>query len=264
VVQRAHRESGGIGQFADPPLGRILGHRSTMTPDATSGSSRVPFRYAGTMPSRTLPDTLPAKVYLLACDVERHRLRGSNVALVVRGALLAELSLRGCVTEEDGAVRASGTRRTGDPVLDEALRTMGDDRARSWRSWLRRGARPTLAAVRRQLESVDLIRTEPQRILGIFSRTRITVTDPAQVTALRASVRDAVLGDGPTSRVSTVDATLIALVAVGELGGVLSRQERRRHSERIAEFTERGGDAIPALKRVLRQIRAARAAASGG
>jgi hypothetical protein len=216
------------------------------------------------MPSRTLPDTLPAKIYLLAYDVERQRVRGRNLALVVRGALMAELSLRGCVTEENGAVRASGSRRTGDPVLDEALRTMGDDRARSWRSWLRRSARPTLAAVRRQLVSTGLIRTEPTRVLGIFPRTQVTVTDPAQVAALRDSVRDAVLGNGPVSRVSTTDATLIALVAVGELGTVLSGKERRQRSDRIAEFTERGGDAIPALKRVIRQIKAARAAASGG
>jgi hypothetical protein len=211
--------------------------------------------------------TLPAKIYLLACDVDRHRLRGSNLGVVVRGALLAELNLRGCLADSDdggGTVRVSGSRRTGDPLLDDMLRRMSEDRPRSWRGWLRRGGRQTLTAVREQLVSAGVIRAEPRRILGIFPTTRITVTDPAQVTALRAAVRDAATGTGAVSRVSTEDAALVALVAVGELRSVLSRHECRVHADRITEFTERAGSAIPALRRVIRQVKAARAAAASG
>jgi hypothetical protein len=64
--------------------------------------------------------------------------------------------------------------------------------------------------------------------------------------------------------VSTADATLVALLAVGEVGTVLSRRDRSEHKARIAEFTDSAGAAVPALKHVLRQIRIARAGAYGG
>jgi Golgi phosphoprotein 3 (GPP34) len=218
------------------------------------------------MNSRALPTTLPARIYLLSCDVDQHRLRGQDVAVVVRGALFAELSLRGCLVEEDGLVRAVGSRRTGDAVLDDHLRIMAEGKPRSWRALLRRGGKATLTAVQDQLASAGLITVERTRWLGIFPTDRITLTDPAQVAVLRESVREAVRGSRPVSTVSTEDATLVALVAVGELGTVLSGQDRRAHKARIAEFDERGGAAVPVLRRVLRQIKAARAGAyaSGG
>jgi hypothetical protein len=216
------------------------------------------------MPSRTLPASLPARIYLLACDVDKHRLRGANLGVVVRGAALAELNLQGLLTEDGGTVRVSGSRRTGDPVLDGMLRQMSEDRPRNWRGWMRRGGRQTLTAVRQQLVSAGLITTQPGRVLGVFPTTRITVTDPAQAAALRRAIREAATGDGPVSRVSTKDAALVALVAVGELRSVVSRHDCRVHADRIAEFTERAGSAIPALQRVIRQIRSARAAAASG
>jgi hypothetical protein len=218
------------------------------------------------MNSRTLPATLPARIYLLACDVDRHRLRGQDVGVVVRGALFADLSLRGCLVEEDGVVRPAGSRRTGDAVLDDELRIMAESEPRSWRALLRRGGKTTLAAVQDQLVSAGQIKVEHTRRLGIFPATRVTLTNPAQVAALRESVREAVRGTRPVSAVSTEDAALVALVAVGQLGSVLSAQDRRTHKARIAEFDERGGSAVPVLRRVLRQIKAARASAyaSGG
>jgi hypothetical protein len=218
------------------------------------------------MTARALPATLPARIYLLACDVDRHRLRGQDIGVVVRGALFAELSLRGCLVEEDGVVRPSNARRTGDALLDDELRIMAEGEPRSWRTLVRRGGKATLAAVREQLVSADLITVEGTRRLGIFPTTRVTLTDPAQVAALRDSVREAVRGTRPVSAVSTEDAALVALVAVGQLGTVLSGQDRRAHKARIAEFEERGGSALPVLRRVLRQLKAARASAyaSGG
>ncbi|HEX5403716.1 MAG TPA: GPP34 family phosphoprotein [Pseudonocardiaceae bacterium] len=212
-----------------------------------------------------LPETLPARIYLLACDVERHRVRGQDIGLVVRGALLADLNMRGCLVEENGSVRSASSRRTGDPVLDDELRALGEHGPRSWRASLR-GGKATLAAVRDQLAAQQLISVERTRKLGIFPATRVRLTDPAQVAALRESVRAAVFGTGPVSAVSTEDATLVALVAVGELGTVLSGKDRRTYQARIEEFTERGGSAVPALRKVLRQIKSARTAAyaSGG
>jgi Golgi phosphoprotein 3 (GPP34) len=201
--------------------------------------------------------TLAERVYLLGQDG-----RTADLATIVRAAVLADLSMRECLVDEDGTVRPSPTRRTGDPVLDGVLRSMGEDKPRSWRGWMRKGKNPTLAAVRDQLAGSGMITTESARTLGMFPTTKVTA-DPARLEQQRSEVWNAIRSDGP---VSTADATLVALVAVGEVGNVLSRQDRHRHSARIAEFTERGGAAVPALRHVLRQIKLARAGAyaSGG
>lgn len=214
------------------------------------------------MRSRALTDSLPTRAFLLAYDVERRKLTGDQLPLVVRGALLADLSLRGCLTEdEEGKVRASGTRRTGDPVMDDVLRTIDEARPRSWRSWVRRGTRQTLVAVREQLAAAGVVSVETERVLGIFRRTRVTVGDPAVVVRQRDSLRAVVAGTGP---VSDQDATLVALVAVGEMGATLSRKDRKAHSARISELTELAGAAVPVLPKVLHQIKAARSAARSG
>lgn len=210
------------------------------------------------MRSRTLPDSLPARIFLLAYDVDRQRLTGDQLSLVVRGALLAELSLRGClVPDEDGKVRASGTRRTGDPVLDDALRTVGEARPRSWRFWLRVGPRRTLVAVRQELASAGVISVEQGRVLGIFPRARVTVSDKAPLIAHRESLRAVVTGTGPAS---TEDATLVALVAVGRLTAVLSGKDRKTYEARVRELTDQATAAVPGLPKVLHEIKAARAA----
>ncbi|HKN96180.1 MAG TPA: GPP34 family phosphoprotein [Pseudonocardiaceae bacterium] len=199
--------------------------------------------------------TLPERAYLLGQEG-----REGDLATVVRAAVLAELSLRECLVEEDGTVRPSPTRRTGDPLLDGVLRTMSEDKPRSWRGWMRRGARPTLCAVRDRLAATGVITAETGRVLGIFPTTKVTA-DPARLAAERSAVWNAIRGTGP---VSTADATLVALLSVGEVGTVLSRRDRGEHKARIAEFTDSAGAAVPALKHALRQIRMSRAGAYGG
>lgn len=231
-------------------------------------SGELPKKVPGTQPEtlretlpKTLPKTLPEQIFLLACDLHRHRARRGDMAVAVRGAVIAELSLRDCLVEEDGTVRASSTRRTGNAVLDNTLHTMSEQRPRSWRGWIRRDTWQTTCAVQRQLARDGLITVEPERILGLFPNSRVTVRDPGQVLALRDAVRAIVHGDQP---VPDRSASLVALVSAGEVRSLLSRKDRRTNAARIAELSEQGSRAVPALRRVLRQIKAARVAAYGG
>lgn len=210
---------------------------------------------------RTLADTLPEQVFLLACDPDGRSTLSREVATVVRGALLVELSLRRCLYEEDGTVRVSGTRRTGNAVLDDALRQMSEDRPQAWRGWTRRNTGQTMSAIRNQLSTHGVITVEPGRVLGIFPVTRIVVRDAAQVRTLRDTVQSVVRGEQP---VSDEQAALVALVSCGELRSTLSRKDRRTYTERLKSLTEQATAAVPALGPVLRQIRASRAAARGG
>ncbi|EME57205.1 GOLPH3/VPS74 family protein [Amycolatopsis decaplanina] len=209
--------------------------------------------------------SLPAKTYLLACDVGKAKLRDrARAGLLIRGAALTDLVLRGRVTDADGRVAVSGAGPTGDLVLDELLTEIAVESPRKWKWWVRKDARGTLEALESQLDTAGVIELRTGRTLGLFPSRRPTVRDPAVVERLRASVDQALRGPSP---VSDADAALTALVAAVELRGVVSGKDRRRYKDRIEELGERGGDAVPALRKLFRELRAVRASAassSGG
>ncbi|WP_103335053.1 GOLPH3/VPS74 family protein [Amycolatopsis sp. CA-126428] len=210
--------------------------------------------------------SLPARAYLLACDTARNRLPDrERVALLVRAAALTDLVLRGQVADDAGRPAVTGAGGTGHLVLDDLLAELTAEPHRKWRAWVRRGARGTLHSLEAQLDAAGVITLRTSRVLGLFPRRRPEVREPASAAALRDEVRAALRGDAP---VSADIAALTSLAAVVELGDVLPRAERRRHRDRLARLEEQAGAAVPALRKVIRELRAARtaaiSAASGG
>ncbi|MEU4249263.1 GPP34 family phosphoprotein [Amycolatopsis sp. NPDC026612] len=210
--------------------------------------------------------SLPARAYLLSCDTGRHRLPGrERVALLVRAAALTDLVLRGHVTDDGGRPAVAGSGGTGHLVLDDLLAELTGDPHRNWRACVRRGARGTLQSLEAQLDAAGVISLRTSRVLGVFPRRRPEVRDPATAAALHDQVAAAVRTDVP---VAADVAALASLAAAVELGSVLPRGERRRHRERLAQLAEQAGAAVPALRQVIRELRAARTAAiattSGG
>ncbi|WP_410648812.1 GOLPH3/VPS74 family protein [Amycolatopsis sp. cmx-4-54] len=200
---------------------------------------------------------LPAKAYLLACDVAKGKLRDRHRAsLLIRGAAMTDLALRGRVTDADGRVAVSGAGQTGDLVLDELLAEMAGERPRKWKWWVRKNARGTLESLESRLEAAGVIELETGRTLGLFPSRRPMVRDPAVVERLRALVDQALRGSSP---VSDVDAALTALVAAVELRDVIPGRDRRRYKDRLKELNEQGGDAVPALRELFKEMRAVQA-----
>src|ERR1700727_2368107 len=107
----------------------------------------------------TLPESLPARLYLVAYDTGKNRVTArSQLGLVLRAAALTDLYLAGRVTDENGKVRATGDGRpAGDPLLDEVLQQLAEHRPRSWQGWIAHG-QPTVRTVRAQLEADGCIR----------------------------------------------------------------------------------------------------------
>lgn len=218
------------------------------------------------MPTSQRPDSLPAKLYLLARGAKPHN-SSSELGRMLRGAALVELSLRGLLTPDEtnrGRVKASGSSRTGDPLLDGLLREIEESRPRGWSAWIRRGNQRTVCAVRDQLAGAGVITVESTTSLGIFRRRVVRVTDPALLSALRDRVQQILRGSRPAGEVDPADAALVAIAAAGRLRFAMSGHDVRDYRRRIDELAERGGAAVPALRRVLREVRTARAAAAGG
>ncbi len=205
------------------------------------------------------PASLPERVYLLSRDGGRRRAAHSlgELGHVLRAAALAELFVAGQLADVDGKVRVVGQPSTAEPILGEVLERIAASRPRSWEHWVHAGARGMPAAVRDQLAAGRWVRVEPVRILGLIPSARVSVSDPRVLQRLLAQVSAALSATRPASRVEPRVAALVAVAAAGDLRLGLSRAQRRAAKARIAELTDRGGPAAPALRRVLSRRRAA-------
>jgi hypothetical protein len=217
------------------------------------------------MPTRTEPKTLPAKLYLLSVDPDSERLSTPReMGVLLRGAALADLSIRKFLRDEDGRVVASGTKRVGDPVLDDLLREISEAAPRNWKSWVRRGTSSTVRAIEEQLRSADLVTVRDLRVLGIFPARRIGILDTEIAGALRESVRNTFYGAENVEQVDKFDAALVLLAAAGGLRGLIPRKDERKNADRMKALEQRAGGAVPGVLRVIQQVKQSRTAAYAG
>jgi Golgi phosphoprotein 3 (GPP34) len=202
-----------------------------------------------------LPESLPARLYLLAYDKRRRRLTArTQLGYALRAAALADLELRGNLADEGGKVRVADDRPVGDPVLDAVLQEIAGSRPRGWGHWVRAGQRAIKRAVQDQLDAGRWIRVAPRRVLGLFPAATITLRDPRALSRLTLIAARTLHGGRPAERVDRRDAALVALAAAGELP-VLPRRQRRAQRHRITRLTERSGSAAPALHKVVQLVK---------
>ncbi|MFG2091512.1 GPP34 family phosphoprotein [Spirillospora sp. NPDC048824] len=205
----------------------------------------------------SVPESLPARMYLLAYDLKKHRMSkgGPQLGYVLRAAALTELYLDGRLGEE---------RRKpvpGTPGEDPygVLAQIAGSRPRSWQHWVHKDGKAMVVKVRDELVRDGWIRVRPRRRLGLFPGQEVTVKDPRVVKSLWGGASSALRGR-PVAHVNSYDAAAVALAAAGGLKTVLPGADRRRHRRRIEELTARTGPAATAVRKVIRQQNAAAAA----
>jgi hypothetical protein len=204
-----------------------------------------------------MPESLPARIYLLAYDTSKRRLTSrGQLGVLVRAASLTELFLGGSLRDVEGRPCVEGGA-TG-PVLTE----IAQSRPHRWAYWVGRGDRKALRAVQDELVGARTIRLETSRFFGIFRTTRVVVLDPMVVQRLRDAVDRTLRSSGPTDQVDPVDAAMVALAAIGGLRTAIDRRTGRAFKSRIAELALLAGPAVPAVRTVIQARQAAAAAAS--
>jgi hypothetical protein len=203
-----------------------------------------------------MPESLAARIYLLAYDTSKQRLTSrGQLGVLVRAASLTELFLDGSLRDVEGRPRVEGA------ASSLALTEIAQSRPHRWAYWVGRGDRNAVRAVQNELVGARTIRLETSRILGIFPTTRVVVLDPMVVQRLRDAVNRTLRTSGPAAQVNRVDAAMVALAAIGGLRTAIDRRTARAHKSRIAELALAAGPAVPALRTVI-QARQAAAAAS--
>lgn len=205
-----------------------------------------------------VPESLPARMFLLAYDLRKQRMSkgGARLGYVLRAAALTELYLDGRLGEER---RRPVPGTPGDDPYG-VLAQIAASRPRSWQHWVRKDSKAIVTAVRDELARGGWIRVRSRRAFGLFPRHEIAVKDPRVVKTLWGGASSALRGR-PVAHVHSYDAAAVALAAAGELKTVLPGPDRRRHKRRIQELTARTGPAAPAVRKVIRQQDAAAASA---
>jgi Golgi phosphoprotein 3 (GPP34) len=206
------------------------------------------------------PTGLPASAFLIAYDVEKKKLTGSSThGILVRAAALVELSLGGQLADSNGNAQPTG-QPTDDPILSAMLDQIVASNPRTWKYWVKKDHRVTYQAVRERLAAERVIKVEDVKVLGLFLRKNISVTDTRVVRELIAAARRTVLGSTVVDRVDLREAALVSLVAAVELNTVFSGRERREHRDKINQLGARTGPAVKALHKAMQDQRAAAAA----
>lgn len=201
---------------------------------------------------------LPASIFLLAHDPQRGRLVGrGSLGYVIRAAALSQLWLSGHLSDQDGKSTVVNRRPPSEPFLAAVLEQIAGSKPRSWRHWIAKDVGAAVGAVSRQLEQQRIIHVESRRILGVFPTTRTTVRDPRIPKRVHRAVVTSARGGLPISRVSALDAALVALVVHGDMSTVLGRADRRDHKDRIEKLAARSGPVPPALRKLLKERQAA-------
>lgn len=202
----------------------------------------------------TAPESLAARVFLLAYDPERSRLTArSRLGKVLRAAILVELQLGGNIVDDGGRVRVAAGVTPGDPVVASVLEELRAVGPRRWRHWIDRRGGATVRRVRDELARDHLIKVEPHRVLGIFPADRITLRHPLVRRHLLQAARDTLRPSRLVSRVDLRDASVAVLAATADIRTVVTKEQRTRHKDRLAQLAVRVGPAVPALKKSLQQ-----------
>ena len=201
-----------------------------------------------------VPESLAARMFLLACDSERQRLvaRG-KVGKVMRAAALVDLVLGGNLVDDGGRARVTNAPVPADPMLTGVLEEMRAAGPRRWRYWVERRPGATVRRVRDELDRARLIKVEPHRILGIFPADRITIRHPLMRRQLLQAAHDTLRASRLVSRVDLRDASIVVLASTADLRTIVTKEQRIRHKDRLAQLAVRVGPVVPALKKALQQ-----------
>ena len=171
----------------------------------------------------------------------------------MRAAALVDLMLGGHLVDDGGRARVTNAPVPADPVLAGVLEEMRAAGPRRWRYWVERRPGATVRRVRDELDRARLIKVEPHRILGIFPADRITIRHPLMRRQLLQAAHDTLRASRLVSRVDLRDASIVVLASTADLRTIVTKEQRIRHKDRLAQLAVRVGPVVPALKKALQQ-----------
>lgn len=211
--------------------------------------------------------TLPQRIYLMSYDPAKDDFTATNLQFRgqrLRAAALIELVGAGLVGAEDGRARRLGTAPGDDTFLAEVWGQVPAGKPKKWIALVHGRSHQAEAPVRAQLLAAGMIEEPDRRPLSLFSKHKIIVQHPEQVLALRERVRHTVMAGPEPATVPIGELATAVLCTVADSGVLFDRTERRAYKHTLAAFADQLDDAIPGLRKALRDSILSHRAVGGG
>jgi hypothetical protein len=182
-------------------------------------------------------DELTDDLILLAARPDGRLDVPAKLRFGVSGSELVRLAAAHRVDVERGRIVVLDTAPTGDPLLDEALRSMQDGRrpptAKAWVARQRRNAERHLD----RLADAGTIRAHGRKLLGFIPVTRWTITDAARAAQARARLEAIAATTGSVDSAQAALAGLATAIGVTPyvfpgMGGAAARRRLKEAGKR--------------------------------
>lgn len=192
------------------------------------------------------------------------QLGSSSLNLSLAGSVLLELALAGKFDVGDGKIVVTDATPTGDPVLDETLSAVANDKkARTPRDWISKLPGDKLhERLLDDMVAAGMLNREKDKVLWVFPRTRYpsaTGVEPPQETDARQRLNAALDGPDP---VDPRTSALAALVQAAGLSGKVFEDRKGRDVKRRIEGMTRasvasGQWASDGVRKAIEEVEAA-------
>ena len=169
------------------------------------------------------------------------QLSSTSLNLGLSGSVLLELALAGRFdVDGDDKIIVTDATPTGDPVLDETLSTVANDKkTRTPRDWISRLPGDKLhERLLDDMVDAGMLNREKDKVLWVFPRTRYPSAhgvEPTQETDARRRLNTALDGPDPVDPRTSALAALVQ--AAGLSGKVFEDRKGRDVKRRIEEMT---------------------------
>lgn len=212
--------------------------------------------------------TMAQRLYLLCYSVDKKKFELLNLqgrGQLLRAAAFAELTFGGKLIAEGGKVVRPAVEPPSEPFLADVWHDVSADKPKGWLSLVHNKAHTAEEPVRDQLAATHAITVRREKRLGLVPVDRVTVDDPRPVRALRDAVRDAVLRGARHASTSPMEeVTMAVLTAEVEVTTVFTGKERREHTQTLKALAARVDDAVPGLRKALRDSYLSSVVVGGG
>ncbi|MBE3205965.1 MULTISPECIES: GOLPH3/VPS74 family protein [Parafrankia] len=209
-----------------------------------------------------LPTSLPAKLYLLAYNLEKDQMYANRrLGRALRAAALVELETDGWLTDDGGLARVAAdlppgrgepTPRGGagraDPLVAAVHRQISEAPApRAWVDWIDHDHRRAAVETRDDLESAGWLRVARGRVLSVIPTSAVVLLDRPRVRELNRAAGPVLRGEVTPQAAPADLVALVALAAAGDVITLVNVSQRRAFADRIATLTALAGPAAVAL-----------------
>lgn len=197
---------------------------------------------------------LPQRLYLLCYTVDKGKFEIDNLqgrGQLLRAGAMVELARTGSLGTEGRKVVRLGAEPERDPFLVQVWSDL-PEKPKRWLHFLHAKAHAAERPVRDLLAEAGALTLPEKRGLSPLGSHHVTVDDPQQVAVLQKRARDAAFSGADPTDLPLDELAMAVLPVECETSSVFTKEERREHREGLKALAAHFDQAVPGLRKALR------------